>query len=359
MTSAIDRLRNTNTGSSITSRQDLAFSPSPSQGEGRGEDFTQLHKALNPKDHDGRGGRATQRPASPMHIAHLALPAVALGAITFFTSDVRPWLRMWTFAFAVYFACKAWVLIVARWSGQRFTFKRHLQFVFCWAGMQPEPFATVSDRESRQNETEPPQAKVFEGLWKLLAGLLLFATAGTLQRQFGDSVAVWACISAYCLVLHFGILHFFAAYWQRAGVPVAPIMQWPARSTSLNDFWARRWNRAFRDVCHILIIRPTRRLLGPAGALGLVFIASGLVHELIMSVPAAGGFGGPFAYFTLQVPGCWFERRASMKRLMRRRVWIGRVWTATWVILPLPLLVNAMFVQNVLVPFFTAMGVMQ
>ena len=134
-------------------------------------------------------------------------------------------------------------------------------------------------------------------------------------------------------------------------------MQRPALSTSLNDFWARRWNRAFRDVCHSLIIRPTRRLLGPTGALGLVFVASGLVHELIMSVPAGAGYGGPFAYFVLQVPGCWLERRRSLKLTFRRHVWVGRIWTIAWVVLPLPLLVNEKFVEVVLVPFFRAMGV--
>ncbi len=359
MNRAIDRLTSPTSKSSVTTNQHVTFTPSPMHAEDWGEGFPQPHEAFNPNDHDGLGSRSTQRPALPLRIALLALPALALVAIVFITSDVRPWLRMWTFAFAVYFACKAWVLMVARWSGQRFTFKRSLQFVFCWAGMQPQPFATLSDREALQDETKPPQASVMEGLWKLVAGLVLFASAGALQQRFGDLVAIWACISAYCLVLHFGILHFFAAYWQRAGVPVEPIMQWPARSTSLNDFWARRWNRAFRDVCHILIIRPTRRLLGPAGALGLVFIASGVVHELIMSVPASGGFGGPFAYFTLQIPGCWLERRASMKRLMRRHIWIGRLWTAAWVILPLPMLVNATFVERVLVPFFTATGVMR
>jgi len=299
------------------------------------------------------------RPVLPVRIALAALPAMGLAATVVLTGGVRPWLRMWTFAFAVYFACKAWVLMVAWWKGQRFTFKGLMQFVFCWAGMEPTPFTTQARQVADDRHANVPRASVFEGVWKLLAGLLLFASASTLQRQFGDLVAVWVCISAYCLVLHFGILHLFAAYWQHVGVSVEPIMQGPARSNSLNDFWARRWNRAFRDVCHILIIRPTRRLLGPVGALGLVFVASGLVHEVIMSVPAGGGFGGPFAYFTLQIPGCWLERRTSMKRLMRQHVWIGRLWTAAWVVLPLPLLVNAMFVEQVLVPFFSVMGVMR
>lgn len=286
-----------------------------------------------------------------------ALPGIFLLAVVLLSSGFAPWIRMWTIAFGVYFMCKAWVMMVARRNGYQFTTVRRLQFLILWAGMRPEPFCEMNNTEQVGACIPTKPAPVMEGVVKLVMGLVLFALATMVQEQLGTLTAVWVGISAYCLVLHFGVLHLFAAYWQRRGVPVELIMQRPAQSTSLNDFWARRWNRAFRDVCHTLIIRPTRRVLGPTGGLGLVFVASGLVHELIMSVPAGGGFGGPFAYFSLQIPGCWLERRNSIRHVIRKHVWLGRVWTAAWVVVPLPLLVNKTFVDIVLVPFFLALGV--
>jgi len=153
------------------------------------------------------------QPVIPVRTALAAVPAIGLAVTVVLTSGVRPWVRMWTFAFAVYFGCKAWVLMNAWWKGQRFTFRALVQFVFCWAGMGPTPFATEVRQVADDRLANVPRAAVLEGVWKLLAGFLLFASASMLQRHFGDLVAVWACISAYCLVLHFGILHLFAAYW--------------------------------------------------------------------------------------------------------------------------------------------------
>lgn len=198
---------------------------------------------------------------------------------------------------------------------------------------------------------------------KLLLGVALLIVSRAVAPHVGAYAAMWICVSAYCLILHFGILHLIGAAWRHAGYNVEAIMQRPARSTSLADFWSRRWNRAFRDVSHSLVVRPTRRLLGPAGAVGLVFIASGLVHELLMSWPARGGWGAPTAYFMLQGLGVFFERGRVGRRLglsakgdADDNRWRRRLWTALVVIAPLPLLVHRPFADNVVIPFFRFTG---
>ncbi len=283
------------------------------------------------------------------------------------THALAGWPQMWATAFGIYFACKWWVVMIAARNGARFSVFNLAAFVFAWAGMDPRPFAIGATKTNAAMWVEPISWR--EGLVKLLAGVALLLASPLIAARFGQYAAMWVCVSAYCLILHFGLLHLIGHAWQRANRPVEAIMQQPARSNSLADFWSRRWNRAFRDVSNALVIRPTRRLLGPAGAVGLVFVASGLVHELLMSWPARGGWGLPTAYFTLQAVGLFIERSRLGRRILltargedreeagvMRHAWRSRLWTAFVVIAPLPLLVHPPFVNNVVVPFFRLIG---
>jgi alginate O-acetyltransferase complex protein AlgI len=72
----------------------------------------------------------------------------------------------------------------------------------------------------------------------------------------------------------------------------------------------------------------------------VVFLASGLVHEMLLSVPAGGGYGLCTLYFAAQAAGMLLERR--------RR---SRLLTSAFVLVPLPLLFHAPFLREVLLPF--------
>ena len=85
-------------------------------------------------------------------------------------------------------------------------------------------------------------------------------------------------------------------------------MRAPAVATSLSAFWGERWNRGFNELAHELIFHKTFRRLGVAWAMLLVFLASGLIHDLVISVPAGTWFGLPTAYFVLQGIGVLIER---------------------------------------------------
>ena len=62
-----------------------------------------------------------------------------------------------------------------------------------------------------------------------------------------------------------------ALLWQTFGVKAMPIMSAPLRSTSLGEFWGKRWNLGFRQLSYELIFRPLHRRLGTEGAGFLVF----------------------------------------------------------------------------------------
>ena len=117
------------------------------------------------------------------------------------------------------------------------------------------------------------------------------------------------------LLLHFGTFQIVALMWQSLGVKAEPIMSAPLRSTSLGEFWGKRWNLGFRQLAHELIFRPLYRSLGPDTAGFLVFVVSGLIHDLVISVPARGGYGLPTLYFLLQGAGVTVERSRFGQRL--------------------------------------------
>ena len=82
-----------------------------------------------------------------------------------------------------------------------------------------------------------------------------------------------------------------------------------------------------------------------------VFLVSGLAHELVISVPAGAGYGGPTAYFALQAVGLTLERGCPLKS-----GWIWRLRAWLFLLLPLPLLFHPPFVMNVCHPFFQTIG---
>ena len=160
-------------------------------------------------------------------------------------------------------------------------------------------------------------------------------------------VAAWLGMIATVLFLHFGLFDFLAIAWRARGMAVEPIMNHPLRAVSLADFWSR-WNRGFRDFAFRLVFRPVHRRLGIVAATLATFLFSGLIHDLVISLPARGGFGRPTLYFLIQGIGILFEKSPAGRRAHPRVI---RAIMYTLLILPLPLLFHAPFIHRVFVPF--------
>ncbi len=153
------------------------------------------------------------------------------------------------------------------------------------------------------------------------------------------------------VLLHFGVFHLLALAWRRNGVAVQPIMRFPFLATTLADFWGQRWNRAYRRVSFDYFFCPAVVRFGAAGGTLLAFFVSGLFHELVISFPADGGYGGPTAYFFIQGLGLLLERRAFCRGLMQRHPLLGWLYTLAFVLGPIGLLFPAAFLTRVIVPF--------
>ncbi len=158
------------------------------------------------------------------------------------------------------------------------------------------------------------------------------------------------------LLLHFGLFHLLALAWRRKGVARSAdpcvFRFWPRR---LPISGASRWNRAYRRVSFDFFFHPAVIRFGTVVGTLLAFIVSGLFHELVISFPSHGGYGGPTAYFVIQGLGLLLERRAFCRGLMQRQPLLGWLYTLTFVLGPIGLLFPAPFLTHVIVPFLEMM----
>jgi len=189
---------------------------------------------------------------------------------------------------------------------------------------------------------------------KTIIGGGLFVWAGRLIARESQAAGAWLAMAAFILTLHCGLFHLLSCLWRAVGRNAQPLMNRPLASRSVAEFWGRRWNRAFRDLTYPAIFRPLATRYDPAIGAVAVFAFSGLVHEVVISVPAGGGFGLPTLYFLLQGAAVLAESRFIKNPATSGRAFLGRAIAAVVIAAPLPLLFHPLFVNSVVVPFLKA-----
>lgn len=133
-------------------------------------------------------------------------------------------------------------------------------------------------------------------------------------------------------------------------------MDRPLASVSLSEFWGRRWNTAFRDLTHRFVFRPLLPKTGAVVALSVGFVFSGLVHDLVISLPARGGYGTPTLFFVIQGAGVLWERSRIGRRWGLGGGWRGWLFTCLVLLVPVKLLFHDDCVQRVIIPFMRVLG---
>jgi alginate O-acetyltransferase complex protein AlgI len=257
--------------------------------------------------------------------------------------DYPRWLVMWLVAGTIFLGCKG----LTWWSAPC---RGPVAAWFAWPGLDAASFFATNANVC------PPAA----GEWSFAAaktalGASFFWLAGSIETEH-DLVRGWLGMIGVVFVLHFGLFHLLSCLWRKLGYNAAPIMNHPWAATSLSDFWGRRWNRAFRDLAHRHVFRPLAKTLPANLALLAGFAVSGMLHEIVITVPAGGGYGGPTLYFCLQGLGIAFEHSRLGKTLnlaKGRRGWL----LAGFVVLgPVALLFPPVFIRNIVVPMMDALG---
>ncbi|MEA2710392.1 MAG: hypothetical protein QOF78_2993 [Phycisphaerales bacterium] len=275
-------------------------------------------------------------------------PPAAWTAIALVVGSHLPaWAWMWLIAIAVFAACK-W----ATWWPYRFggTAARRAGFLFAYPGMDAESFFLGPPVRA------PHTSEWLTSAARAIAGAALIWLVARFFFPAHPLAAGWTAMIGLVLLLHFGLLDLLSLAWQKIGVNAPPLMRTPSRAKSLADLWGRRWNTGFRTLAHDYLFGPLRRTAGVTAATAAVFAASGAIHDLVISAPARGGYGLPTLYFLIQFTGLLIERTRTMRRTFARHAALGRVYTAIFTLAPLPLLFHEKFVNNVVLPFLTAIG---
>jgi hypothetical protein len=277
----------------------------------------------------------------------LILPVVALLA----ASSMPRWGFMWAMAFALYAGCKWLTYREARARGAASDRRRALGYLFAWPGMDAAAFLGATDGRDQPSPTEWGVAAL-----KTLLGATLLWVVARAAMPVNPLLAGWIGMAGLMFVLHFGTFHLLSLGWRAAGVNATPVMQNPLRASSLAEFWGRRWNTAFHELANRFAFRPLRSTVGGTSATLLVFLVSGAIHELVISIPAQGGYGLPTGYFVLQGLGLAGERTHLGRQIGLGRGWRGWLFTLAVAAAPAFWLFPPPFVHNVILPMLAFIG---
>jgi hypothetical protein len=173
-----------------------------------------------------------------------------------------------------------------------------------------------------------------------LAGLAWIAVFELAPRFDGPAhwALRWSCGLVLCYAaietVHTSILAIYRGF----GLSFPRINDRPILSTTLAEFWGRRWNRAVSGWLHDNLFLPLARRRRATLGICAAFAASTALHFWFAWVPLDAVAGALMAsYFVFHGVALPLERRLHVAR---RGLGARRVWTAAWIAVPSPLFVE-------------------
>lgn len=258
---------------------------------------------------------------------------------------------MWLLAGAIFFSCKWLSVLAAVRNVSQIPKERAFFFLFLWPGMDAQAFLFGKTSEDRPRLKDWGRACL-----KTALGGILFWMVPRLISTADPLLLGWVAMVGLIFLLHFGGFELLSLFWQGRGIQAEPLMEAPVFSRSLSEFWGKRWNRGFRQLGHRFVFQPLRPSLGTAMAGFAVFLVSGLIHDLVIAVPARGGYGLPTSYFIFQGLGVTLERSRWGKKVGLDRGIRGWLMMALWTAGPAYFLFPPPFVREIILPMMSALG---
>jgi hypothetical protein len=278
------------------------------------------------------------------------VPAGTLPLLAFIATKNRaPWVCMCALVLGLFFGAK-WITVFRSCSSLKDLGPRRLAaYLLLWPGMDFRALCAKSVVPTPAFwEWTFAAAKTLFGAALLWVGVPLFGPEHPL-------VIGWTGMIAIVFLVHFGAFHLLSLFWRAFGINARPIMRSPMAATSLSRFWGRSWNTAFSDLMREHSMALGRRFFPLAGFF-IAFLISGLLHEIVISVPARGGYGLPTWYFAIQGLGVLMERTEVARAIGLGSGWKGWCFVALVAGVPAYWLFSPTFVYRVILPMLHAVG---
>ncbi len=220
-------------------------------------------------------------------------------------------------------------LVYAEWAKtEKLTLSRYAVFSFLWFGMDPGTFRFKNPALRWKSDIAIGSLLTVIGL----AGSWLIA-----NLEWKNIIIMFIPLS---IGFHFGVLRILKGVLRYFGFPVRTLFPNPLETHGIADFWSRRWNIGYSQMMQRLVGRPIEAIAGkPAGVMA-VFIGSGLLHEVAITLPVMSGFGLPTLYFTLHGLLTLLEKKWNRP--------LGKIPTLICVLLPLSWLFPQKFQTEVI-----------
>jgi len=280
------------------------------------------------------------------------LPIVLPLSVIVLTPEEWPrWVFMWLLAFALYVGSK-W-LTWRRSPVEGASNWRQAGYLFGWMGLDAKAF--LNPIPILQSQRPTSREWILAVAKTILGASLIWGVVRAIPDEY-QLFTGWVGMIGIILLLHFGIFHLISCTWRAVGINARPIMNAPLASTSVSEFWSKRWNIAFRDMTHRFFFRPLSRLVRPEWGIGIGFLFSGLIHDAVISIPPNAGYGKPTLYFMIQGMALIIERTAIGRKMGLGRGWRGWIFTMFVLAAPVGLLFHPPFVRQVVLPFLLAIG---
>jgi hypothetical protein len=220
-------------------------------------------------------------------------------------------------------------LVYAEWVGpQRLPISRYAVFAFLWFGMDPGSFQVRRAGLSWKHD-------IAMGLL-----LMLIGTLGAWWVWAMEWRQIFLMFLPMSLGFHFGALRMLKGVLRAAGFSVRTLFPNVLNTAGIGDFWSRRWNVGYSQMMQRILGKPVQKSLGDGAGVMAVFLASGLLHELAITLPVRAGFGLPTLYFAFHGGLTLLEKKLGRP--------IGRIPALLAVILPLGLLFPPAFQREVI-----------
>ena len=267
------------------------------------------------------------------------------------------WIGMWIIVMQVFIGAK-----ILSWRGFTYTGRHNRQrlrtacyYHLLWCGLNPQQFLNQAVKhQARRRQLISSLVMICLGLALLF---LLIPYLPNKPQHIPDWARAWIGMIGMSCFVHFGILQLLALCWQRLGYYARPIMNSPLLPHSIADFWGKRWNTAFHDLTYQHIYKGSIPFIGTKAAVGVAFLFSGLVHEIVVSLPAGGGYGLPTLYFLIQGVAVLLCRSPFGKSIHLDHGLNGWLFAACVLLIPVPLLFHHAFLNHIVLPLLEALGV--